>query len=62
MRFPGIEDFFPERSLSTAEKEKIKKQHTFSEKKKKINQKNMDLSLMFLSFNIFFHKYNQVFG
>lgn len=34
MRFPGIEDFFPERSLSTVEKERIKKQHTFSEKKK----------------------------
>lgn len=34
LRSPEIEGFFPERSLSTAGKEKIKKQYTFSEKKK----------------------------
>lgn len=33
LRSPEIEDFFPEQSLSTTAKEKIKQQYTFSEKK-----------------------------
>lgn len=53
LRSPEIEGFFPERSLSTARKEKVKKQYTFSE------GKNIGFLFICLPFNLFSFKTTQ---